>query len=160
MRIAVFPGSFDPITNGHLDLMMRAGQLFDQVIIAVANNERKLPLFTLSERVALIEAEIQSYPNIIVKGFADLLADFAVRHKASAVIRGLRAVSDFEYEFQLANMNRHLMPTVETLFLSPALEYSFLSSSLVKEVTRFGGDVSAFVPRAVQEALSRKFRDS
>lgn len=158
MRIAVFPGTFDPITNGHIDLIIRATHLFDRVIVAVANNERKSPLFDMKERVFFIETQMKAYPMVSVQGFENLLADFAVKHQASAVIRGLRAVSDFEYEFQLANMNRHLMPQVETLFLTPAIEHSFISSSLVKEVARFQGDISAFVPLAVQQALQHKFQ--
>lgn len=157
IKTALFPGTFDPITNGHLDLIIRASQLFERIVVAVADNSKKAPLFSLEERVALVEAELKSYANIEVIGFQILLADLAMQQGAGAVVRGLRAVSDFEYEFQLANMNRHLMPEVQTVFLTPAEQYSFISSSLVKEVAQLGGNISAFVPVAVEQALKHRF---
>ena len=156
-KIALFPGTFDPITNGHIDLIVRSANLFERVVVAVADNAKKAPLFSLEDRVAMVEAELKDYAQIEVIGFQVLLADLALQQGAQVVIRGLRAVSDFEYEFQLANMNRHLMPEVETLFLTPAEQYSFVSSSLVKEVAQLGGDVSAFVPFSVQQALKQRF---
>jgi pantetheine-phosphate adenylyltransferase len=151
----IFPGTFDPVTNGHVDLIQRASGLFDTVIVAVASNPRKNPLFTLEERVALIQSAVQR-DNMEVKGFSGLLAEFAVQHGAQAIIRGLRAVSDFEYEFQLANMNRRLAPTVESMFLTPAEQHSFVSSSLVKEIASLDGDISTFVPEVVARALFDK----
>lgn len=154
----VFPGTFDPITNGHLDLIQRAAKMFSHVIVAVAQNSRKKPNFELTERVSLAQQALSNFKNVEVKGFAILLADFAKEVKAKGIIRGLRAVSDFEYEFQLANMNRHLAPEVETLFLTPAEKYSFISSSLVNEIASLGGDIADFVPVNVRQALENKFR--
>lgn len=152
-RIAVYPGTFDPITNGHIDLASRASPLFDRVIVAIADSSTKEPTFTLDERIALARTALQDLPNIEVRGFSGLLADFVEETSAGVILRGLRAVSDFEYEFQLASMNRHLIPAAETLFLTPAEQYSFISSSLVREIARLGGDVSGFVHPAVQQAL-------
>ncbi len=157
-KIAIFPGTFDPITHGHLDLITRAAHLFDTLIVAVADNTKKNPLLPLKERLACVEAETKPLASVSVLGFNCLLADLVLEKKACAVVRGLRAVSDFEYEFQLAAMNRHLMPGVETLFLTPIEQYSFLSSSLVKEVAELGGDISAFVPLSVQKALRERFQ--
>lgn len=154
----LFPGTFDPITNGHIDLVARATRLYSRVIVAVAESTRKGPTFDLETRVALAKTVLAKYENVTVEGFKILLADFARQKKAKAVIRGLRAVSDFEYEFQLANMNRRLAPEMESLFLVPAEQYAFLSSSLVNEVARLGGDVSAFVPEVVKAALKEKFQ--
>ena len=154
---ALYPGTFDPITNGHADLIERASQLFSHVIVAIASNPSKKPLFTLEERVEMIKKVTADLPNVEVVGFTGLLADFADDQNATILIRGLRAVSDFEYEFQLASMNRHLVPEVETLFLTPAEEYSFISSSLVKEIARLGGDVGSFVHPRVHEALKSKY---
>ncbi len=156
-KIAVFPGTFDPLTKGHLDLIARTTAIFSKVIVAVADNAPKIPLFSLEERVAMIEAETLPYPQVSVQGFQGLLADFAQQQGASVVIRGLRAVSDFEYEFQLVSMNQHLMPEVETVFLMSGTQYSFISSSLIKEVAQLGGDISSFVPFAVQRALQERF---
>lgn len=157
-RVAVYPGTFDPITNGHGDLVARAAPLFDKLIVAVAKSSGKAPRFDLRERVQLARAALVDLPNVEVRGFDTLLADFVVECGAGVILRGLRAVSDFEYEFQLASMNRHLIPQAETLFLTPAEEWSFISSSLVREIAALGGDVSDFVHPAVQQALRRHRR--
>ncbi len=154
-KIALYPGTFDPITNGHIDLVQRASKLFDKVIVSIASNSKKNPLFTLEERIALTQ-EVLECPNVVVKGFDILLIDYAKQEGASVLIRGLRAISDFEYEFQLASMNRNLAPNIESVFLMPADEYSFISSSLVKEVAALGGDISKFVHPLVNEALAQK----
>ncbi len=153
----IYPGTFDPITNGHKDLVERASRLFDEVVVAIAAGHHKKPLFTLEERVDLVQNVIGHLPNVTVCGFSDLLARFFVQQKATAVLRGLRAVSDFEYEFQLANMNRQLEKEFETVFLTPAEHLSFISSTLVREIARLGGDVSKFVPPEVVAAFNRKF---
>ena len=157
---AVYPGTFDPITNGHVDLVARASLLFDTVIMAVAQSPNKQPVFSLEERVAMAEHSLRDYANIRVLGFNGLLARFVDEVKAGVLLRGLRAVSDFEYEFQLASMNRHLIPDAETVFLTPSEQFSFISSSLVREVARLGGDVSEFVPANVQSALAAKWKQS
>jgi pantetheine-phosphate adenylyltransferase len=155
-RIAVYPGSFDPITKGHEDLIRRSLEFVDQLIVAVAVNVAKQPLFSLDERVALIKQAVPD-TRVEVQSFEGLLAEFAKKVGASVIIRGLRAVSDFEYEFQMALMNRNLAPKIETVFLVPAFDLTFVSSSLVREVARFGGDVSPLVDPGVQKALKRKF---
>jgi len=159
-RTAVYPGTFDPITNGHLDLVARASLLFDEVILAIAQSPNKQPVFELNERVAMATEALSAHSNIRVVGFSGLLANFVHEVNAGVVLRGLRAVSDFEYEFQLASMNRHLIPDVETVFLTPSEQFSFISSSLVREVARLGGDVSEFVPATVQSALAAKWKQS
>jgi pantetheine-phosphate adenylyltransferase len=156
-RIAVYPGTFDPITNGHVDLAHRASPLFERLIVGVAESPSKGPGLSLEERIALAREAMSSIPNIEVRGFSSLLANFVDEVGAGVILRGLRAVSDFEYEFQLASMNRHLIPVAETLFLTPAEQYSFISSSLVREIARLGGDVSGFVHPAVQKALRKRF---
>jgi pantetheine-phosphate adenylyltransferase len=153
MATVVYPGSFDPITNGHADLIERAARLFGQVIVGIARNISKQPLFNLDERIGLVRAVVGHLPNVRVMPIDGLLVDFVVSQNAQVILRGLRAVSDFEYEFQLATMNRHLRPQVETIFLTPAEQHAFISSSLVKEVARFGGDVSVFLHPAVAAAL-------
>jgi pantetheine-phosphate adenylyltransferase len=153
--IAVYPGSFDPVTRGHEDLIRRARRFADQLIVAVAVNPAKQPLFTLDERVALIRRVVDD-PAIEVRSFDGLLAEFARVAGATLIVRGLRAISDFEYEFQMALMNRNLAPGIETVFLVPAFDLTYLSSSLVREVARFGGDVSSLVHPAVQQALKKK----
>jgi pantetheine-phosphate adenylyltransferase len=158
MRRAIYPGSFDPITNGHLDVIARARKLFDEVIVAVAHNIEKAPLFTLEERLKLLREVLGQEKGVLVGQFNGLLVEFAVAEKANAVIRGLRAVSDFEFEFQMALMNRKLQGNVETIFLMPKEEYTYLSSRLVKEIARLGGDVSAFVPGTVAKALGAKLK--
>jgi pantetheine-phosphate adenylyltransferase len=155
-RTAVYPGSFDPITKGHEDLIHRSLGFVERVVVAVAVNVAKQPLFSLEERVALIR-ECVADKRVEVQSFDGLLVDFAKRVGATVIVRGLRAVSDFEYEFQMALMNRNLGPHIETVFLVPAFDLTYLSSSLVREVARFGGDVSALVHPAVQQALRRKF---
>lgn len=157
-RIAVYPGSFDPITKGHEDLIHRSLEFVDQLIVAVAVNVSKQPLFSLEERVALIQAAVTD-KRVAVQSFEGLLAEFGKKVGASVIVRGLRAVSDFEYEFQMALMNRNLAPKLETVFLVPAFDLTYLSSSLVREVSRFGGDVSSLVHPAVQKALKRKFAE-
>jgi len=154
-RIALYPGTFDPITNGHIDLVQRAAKLFDKVIVAIASNNKKHPRFSLEKRISLAESVLTDCPNVSVMGFNVLLVDFARQQKANILIRGLRAVSDFEYEFQLASMNRNLAPEIESVFLMPADEYSFISSSLVKEVATLGGDISSFVHPLVNTALKQ-----
>ena len=156
-RIAIYPGSFDPLTRGHEDLIRRSLLLSDRLIVAVAVNVSKQPLFTVEERVAMLRTAVGEDPRIEFVAFEGLLADFARRVGASVVVRGLRAVSDFEYEFQMALMNRQLHPALETVFLVPALDLTYLSSSLVREVARFGGDISALVHPAVAEALRARF---
>ncbi len=156
MRRAIYPGSFDPVTNGHLDVIERARKLFDEVIVAIAHNDQKQPLFSLDERLDFLRKTIGDLPGVQVAPLQGLLVDFAVQQNATAVIRGLRAVSDFEYEFQMALMNRKLEPTVETIFLMPKEEYTYLSSRIVKEIARLGGDIAKFVPPPVVEAFARK----
>lgn len=156
-KIALYPGTFDPITNGHVDLVQRALKIFDKVVIAIAFAHHKKPLFSFDERVALVEEIFKDSQNVSVVGFEGLLVDFAKQQNAHAVIRGLRAVSDFEYEFGLANMNRSLDENFEAVFLTPSQEYSFVSSTLVREVAKLGGDVSKFVPPAVLTAFGQKF---
>ncbi len=157
MKTVLYPGTFDPITNGHIDLIERACHLFDKVIIAVAASTKKNPLFTLEERVDMAERVLGHLDNIEVCGFDVLLANFVQEKGAQAVLRGLRAVSDFEYEFQLANMNRALAPDMESIFLTPAEHLSYISSSLVREIGSLGGDVGKFVSPIVQQALNEKF---
>lgn len=157
MRIVIYPGSFDPLTNGHLDVIQRATKLFDRVIVAVARNEGKNPLFTLDERVSLATETVRHLPNVEVDAFESLLVDYVERRGGQAVVRGLRAVSDFEFEFQLALMNRNLNERVETIFMMPKDTYTFLSSRIVKEIACLGGNVSPFVPKHVETALARKF---
>ena len=159
-RIAVYPGTFDPITNGHTDLVSRAAPLFDRLIVGIAESPGKGPSFALDDRIALARLALAGIANVEVRGFASLLADFVRETGAGVILRGLRAVSDFEYEFQLASMNRHLIPSAETLFLTPAEQYSFISSSLVREIARLGGDVSDFVHPAVQQALRSRWKNS
>ena len=152
-RTAVYPGTFDPITNGHIDLVAGAAPLFEKVIVGVATSQAKGPTLSLDLRVGLAREALAGHSNVEVRGFDSLLAHFVRDVGAGVLLRGLRAVSDFEYEFQMASMNRHLIPEVETLFLTPAEQYSFISSSLVREIARLGGDVSGFVPPAVATAL-------
>jgi pantetheine-phosphate adenylyltransferase len=156
-RLAVYPGTFDPITNGHIDLVSRAAPLFDHLVVAIADSQSKGPSFGLDERIEMAGLALAGIPNVEVRGFATLLANFVNEIGAGVILRGLRAVSDFEYEFQLASMNRHLIPEEETLFLTPAEQYSFISSSLVREIARLGGDVSGFVHPVVQQALRRRW---
>lgn len=156
MRTVIYPGSFDPLTNGHLDVVERAARLFDRVIVAVAQNDSKQPLFSLEERVSLVRQSTKSLPNVEVDAFNGLLVNYVIDRGGQAVIRGLRAVSDFEFEFQLALMNRKLNEKVETIFMMPKDTYTFLSSRIVKEIARLGGDVKAFVPEAVELALRAK----
>ena len=159
-RVALYPGTFDPITNGHIDLVARASTLFEKVVVGVAESPGKGPALPLDERVELARIALAGFANVEVQGFNSLLAHFVHEIGAGVLLRGLRAVSDFEYEFQLASMNRHLIPDVETLFLTPAEQHSFISSSLVREVARLGGDVSGFVHPAVAKALSTRWKRS
>lgn len=156
-RIAVYPGSFDPVTNGHLDVIRRAAGIFDKVIVGVGRNVGKAPLFTTEERVSLIQVAVSDLQNVEVESFDGMLVAFAKQHEASVLVKGLRAISDFEYEFQMALANRHLDPTVETMFLMTSAEYQFLSSSIVKEMVRVGGDCSPLVPSVVMDALRLSF---
>ena len=157
MKTIVYPGTFDPITNGHVDLAERASRLFDHVIVAIASSKKKEPLFNLKERIDLARQSLSHLDNIEVLGFDYLLVNFVKDQGADAILRGLRAVSDFEYEFQLANMNRALSPEIESIFLTPSEKLSYISSSLVKEIGSLGGDINAFVPPCVTTALAKKF---
>jgi pantetheine-phosphate adenylyltransferase len=156
VRTVIYPGSFDPLTNGHLDIVQRAAKLFDTVVVAIANNEEKKPLFTLEERVALVQEAITPLPNVKVDSFTGLLVNYVEGLGGQAVIRGLRAISDFEFEFQLALMNRKLNERVETIFMMPKETFTFLSSRIIKEIARLGGDVKAFVPAHVEAALKKR----
>ena len=158
MRAAIYPGSFDPLTNGNLDVIERAVKLFDRVVVAVAKNESKQPLFSLEERVKLVRQTIKHIPNAEVGSFDCLLVDYVEQQKAQAIVRGLRAISDFEFEFQLALMNRKLNEKIETIFMMPKDTYTFLSSRIIKEIARLGGDISAFVPVHVRSALIEKLK--
>ena len=155
---AIYPGTFDPLTNGHADLVLRAARMFDSVIVGVAANPSKQPLFTLEERVALARQAFAGINNVSVIGFSGLLAQFAKEQDAAVLIRGVRAVADFEYEFQLASMNRQLNPALDSVFMTPSEKNTFISSTLVKEVCRHGGDVSSFVPAHVEQALKSKLK--
>ncbi len=157
MRHCIYPGTFDPITYGHLDVLARAAKLFDRVTVAVADNPGKAPLFTTEQRIELLHSNVAKLKNVTVTNFDGLLVDFCVAQKADAIIRGLRALSDFEFEFNMALMNRHLKPTVETLFVMPNEQFSYTSSSLVKQVAKYGGDVTHFVPPNVAAALKKAY---
>ena len=158
MRTAIYPGSFDPLTNGHLDVIERAVKLFDRVVVAVAKNESKHPLFSLEERVDLVRQSIKHIPNAEADSFDSLLVNYVDQQNAQAIVRGLRAVSDFEFEFQLALMNRKLNERIETIFMMPKDTYTFLSSRIIKEIARLGGDVTAFVPTHVRTSLIEKLK--
>lgn len=158
MSTIIYPGTFDPVTLGHFDLVARASRMFDHVIVGVAANPGKKPLFELGERVLLVQETVAELDNVEVKGFSNLLVDFVRECKADAILRGLRAVSDFEYEFQLANMNRQLAPEIESLFLTPAEKFSYISSTLVREIAALGGDISRFVSPVVEQAIKDKAR--
>ena len=160
MRHCIYPGTFDPITYGHLDVLSRAARLFERVTVAIAHNPGKGPLFSAEQRLEMIRPNIAKLPNVVLTTFGGLLVDFAVEQKAVAIIRGLRALSDFEFEFNMALMNRHLQPAIETLFVMPNEAYSYTSSNLVKQVARYGGDVSHFVPANVAAALKTQFAAS
>jgi pantetheine-phosphate adenylyltransferase len=154
---AIYPGSFDPLTNGHLDLIERGSKIFDELIVSVLRNSEKDPLFTLAERTQMLEEMVKGYDNVRVEAFDGLLVDYAMQKKAKAVLRGIRAISDYEYELQMALMNRKLQPQLETVFMMPAEAYSYLSSRLVKEVFRLGGSVRGLVPELVEQRLREKF---
>ncbi|WP_461482382.1 pantetheine-phosphate adenylyltransferase [Porticoccus sp.] len=160
MKTIVYPGTFDPITNGHIDLVERASKLFHHVIVAIASSDRKHPTFELEERIDLARQALSHLDNVEVRGFDYLLVNFVKDCRGDAILRGLRAVSDFEYEFQLANMNRALAPDIESIFLTPSEKLSYISSSLVKEIASLGGDINAFVHPSVKAALNRKFAKS
>jgi pantetheine-phosphate adenylyltransferase len=159
MRRAIYPGSFDPVTNGHLDVIQRASRLFDELIVAVAFNDQKpkSALFSAEERIELLRQSCQDIPNAQIVKLDGLLVDFANHHKVDAIVRGLRAISDFEFEFQMALMNRKMQPTLETIFMMPKEEYTYISSRIVKEIARLGGKVESFVPDCVVQALANKF---
>jgi pantetheine-phosphate adenylyltransferase len=156
-RVAIYPGTFDPITRGHIDLVIRASRIFDRVILAIAENKQKTPLFDLSERVSMAKQAVGEIAGAEVLGFNTLLVDCAKKNGAGVILRGLRAVSDFEFEFQLAGMNRHLCNQLETMFLTPSEQYAFISSTVIREIAKLGGDVSSFVTDGVRDALNEKF---
>ena len=152
-RIAIYPGSFDPLTNGHVDIIERGARIFDQIIVAILGNLDKTPLFSEAERTAMITDVFKAHTNVKVETFSGLLVDYAQRKRANVIVRGLRAVSDFEYEFQMALMNRHLAPGIETVFMMPAEQYTYISSRLIKEVFTLGGEITGLVPPLVEEKL-------
>lgn len=156
MVTAIYPGTFDPLTRGHEDLVRRASGLFDKLIVGVADSKNKKPFFSLEERLTIANEVLGHYPNVVVESFSGLLKDFVRRHDARVIVRGLRAVSDFEYEFQMAGMNRYLLPDVETLFLTPSDQYQFISGTIVREIAILGGDVSKFVFPSVEKWLQQK----
>jgi pantetheine-phosphate adenylyltransferase len=156
-RIAIYPGSFDPVTNGHIDIAQRGLRLFDKIIVAILSNPVKDFLFTVEERIEMLESSFEEYPNIEVETFDGLLVDYAAKKKSTAILRGMRAVSDFEYEFQLALMNRKLNREVQSVFLMTSLRWIFTSSSIIKEAAQFGGDIKGMVPPIVNEKLKKKF---
>ena len=158
MRHCIYPGTFDPITYGHLDVLARAAKLFDSVTVAVADNPGKEPLFSVTQRLEMLRPNLEKFPNVTLTQFGGLLVDFCVQHKADAIIRGLRALSDFEFEFNMALMNRHLNQKVETIFVMPNEQFSYTSSSLVKQVAKYGGDVAHFVPANVAAALKTAYK--
>jgi pantetheine-phosphate adenylyltransferase len=157
-RIAIYPGTFDPITNGHLDLVQRGLRMFDEVIIALAPSQKKRPLFTIKERLGMIKKSMEGLKRVRVESFNSLLVDYVKNKKGVAILRGLRAVSDFEYELQMALMNRRLNTNIETVFMMPSEDYSFLTSSIIKEIASFGGSLNGLVPKEVEKALKKKFR--
>ena len=158
-KIAIYPGTFDPLTRGHEDLIRRGAKIFDQLIVGVADSRNKRPFFTLDERVALSTEVLSHYPNVVVKGFSGLLKDFVRDNQGNVILRGLRAVSDFEYEFQMAGMNRYLLPDVETMFMTPSDQYQFISGTIVREIAHLGGDISKFVFPSVEHAVMRKYAE-
>ncbi len=160
MKVAVYPGTFDPFTRGHEDLVRRAVRIFDRVVVGVANSQAKRPFFSLEERVRIASEVLSHYPNVTVAGFSGLLKDFVREQNAHVIIRGLRAVSDFEYEFQMAGMNRYLLPEVECMFLTPSDQYQFISGTIVREIATLGGDVSKFVFPSVERWLRKKLLES
>lgn len=157
-RLAICPGSFDPVTNGHIDIIQRGARIFDQIIVAVFNNQSKDPLFSVEERIYLLTEATKHIPNVIVDSSDELLIDYANEQGAQAILRGLRAVSDFEYEMQITSMNRKLAPNIETFFMMTNNQYSFLSSSMVKEVAKYNANVGDMVPKVVEEALKKRYR--
>jgi pantetheine-phosphate adenylyltransferase len=157
IKVAVYPGTFDPFTRGHEDLVRRAAKLFQRVVVGIAESRSKKPFFPLEERIAMARELVKAYPNVEVQGFDCLLMDFLRQHNANVIVRGLRAVSDFEYEFQMAGMNRNLYPDVETVFLTPGEQYMFISATMVREIASLGGDVSKFVQPLVVQRLADKF---
>ena len=159
LKIAIYPGTFDPLTRGHEDLIRRGAKIFDQLIVGVADSRNKRPFFTLDERVALSTEVLSHYPNVVVKGFSGLLKDFVRDNQGNVILRGLRAVSDFEYEFQMAGMNRYLLPDVETMFMTPSDQYQFISGTIVREIAHLGGDISKFVFPSVEQAVMRKYAE-
>ncbi len=159
-KIAIYPGTFDPLTRGHEDLIRRGAKIFDQLIVGVADSRNKKPFFSLDERVALAGEVLGHYPNVTVKGFSGLLKDFVRDNQGNVILRGLRAVSDFEYEFQMAGMNRYLLPDVETMFMTPSDQYQFISGTIVREIAQLGGDISKFVFPTVEAAVKRKHEEN
>ena len=156
-KLAIYPGSFDPVTNGHIDIIVRGLKIFDRIVVGILNNPEKNPLFTVTERKAMLEASLKSFANVEVDTFDGLLVDYALQRGAQAILRGMRAVSDFEYEFQMALMNRRLNREIQTVFLMTGLRWIFTSSSIIKEAARFGGNINGMVPKVVNQQLQRKF---
>ena len=156
-KLAIYPGSFDPVTNGHIDIIVRGLKVFDRIVVGILNNPEKNPLFTVTERKAMLEASLKSFANVEVDIFDGLLVDYALQRGAQAILRGMRAVSDFEYEFQMALMNRRLNREIQTVFLMTGLRWIFTSSSIIKEAARFGGNITGMVPKIVNQQLQRKF---